>query len=68
MRHSNIVPAIAAGSAISGPRALIQNVATEYGVAHLTGLSLEERAEAMIRIAHPDFREELREYKARVFS
>ena len=68
VRHSNIVPAIAAGSAISGPRALIQNVATEYGVAHLTGLSLEERAEAMIRIAHPDFREELREYKNRVFA
>lgn len=67
VRHSNIVPAIAAGSAISGPRALIQNVATEYGVAHLTGLSLKERAQAMIAVAHPDFREELQEYAAKTF-
>lgn len=67
VRHSNIVPAIAAGSAISGPRALIQNVATEYGVAHLTGLSLKERAQAIIAVAHPDFRAELQEYAAKTF-
>lgn len=67
VRHSNIVPAIAAGSAISGPRALVQNVATEYGVAHLTGLSLKERAQAMIAVAHPDFRAELQEYAAKTF-
>lgn len=67
VRHSNIVPAIAAGSAISGPRALIQNVATEYGVAHLTGLSLKERAQAMIAVAHLDFRAELQEYAAKTF-
>ena len=67
VRHSNIVPAIAAGSAISGPRALIQNVATEYGVAHLTGLSLKERAQAMLAVAHPDFRAELQEYAAKTF-
>lgn len=67
VRHSNIVPAIAAGSAISGPRALIQNVATEYGVAHLTGLSLKERAQAMIAVAHPNFRAELQEYAAKTF-
>lgn len=67
VRHSNIVPAITAGSAISGPRALIQNVATEYGVAHLTGLSLKERAQAMIAVAHPDFRAELQEYAAKTF-
>lgn len=67
IRYSNIVPAIAAGSAISGPRALIQNVATEYGVAHLTGLSLKERAQAMIAVAHPDFRAELQEYAAKTF-
>ncbi len=67
VRHSNIVPAITAGSAISGPRALIQNVATEYGVAHLTGLSLKERAQAMITVAHPDFRAELQEYAAKTF-
>ena len=58
---------MAAGSAISGPRALIQNVATEYGVAHLTGLSLKERAQAMLAVAHPDFRAELQEYAAKTF-
>jgi acyl-CoA hydrolase len=65
--HSNIVATIPSGSAISGPRALIQNVATEYGVAHLTGLSLKERAYAMIRVAHPQFRDELKEYADRTF-
>ena len=33
---------------------------TEYGVAELFGKSLRERAEALIAIAHPDFRDELR--------
>ncbi len=59
---SNILPFISGGSVISAPRGLIQYVATEYGVAKLSGLSLRERAEAMISIAHPDFREELTRY------
>lgn len=59
---SNIVPCISAGSASSAPRTMTQYVATEYGVANLAGLSLRERAEAMIAIAHPDFRAELSEY------
>ena len=59
---SNIVPFIPAGSTTSAPRALIENVATEYGVAHLTGLTVRERAEAMISVAHPAFRDELRAY------
>lgn len=41
---------------------MIQYIATEYGVAKLSGLTLRERAEAMISIAHPDFREELARY------
>ncbi len=67
VRHSNILPTIPAGSTISAPRGLIQNVATEFGVAHLTGLSLRERAEAMISVAHPDFRDEMREYAEKTF-
>lgn len=59
---SNIVPCIPAGSTASAPRTLTQYVATEYGVANLAGLSLRERAEAMIAVAHPDFRAELAEY------
>jgi acyl-CoA hydrolase len=35
-------------------------VVTEYGAVNLFGLSLRERAEALISIAHPDFRAELR--------
>jgi itaconate CoA-transferase len=34
-------------------------VVTEYGVANLHGLDLEERARALIGIAHPDFRNDL---------
>jgi acyl-CoA hydrolase len=59
---SNIVPAIPQGSAVSAPRGLVQYVATEYGVAKLSGLSVRERAEALTNIAHPQFREELSRY------
>ena len=60
--RSNIVPTIPGGSTISVPRTMVECVATEYGVAHLHGLSLGERAAAMAAIAHPDFREELYKY------
>ena len=59
---SNIVPCIAGGSTVSAPRTMIQYVATEYGIAKLSGKTLRERAEAMAAIAHPDFREELLQY------
>ena len=59
---SNIVPCIAGGSTVSAPRTMIQYVATEYGIAKLSGKTLRERAEAMAEIAHPDFREELLQY------
>ena len=64
---SNIVPFIPAGCTTSAPRAMIENVATEYGVAHLTGKTVRERAEAMISVAHPDFREELTRYAEKNF-
>lgn len=47
---------------MSAPRTIIQYVATEYGIANLAGKTVRERAEAMIAIAHPDFRDELRKY------
>ena len=59
---SNIVATIPSGSAVSASRTLIQYVATEYGVAKLSGLTLKERADALIKIAHPDFRDELSRY------
>ena len=63
----NIVPYIPGGSTVSAPRGLVECVATEYGVAHLAGLSLRQRAEEMIRIAHPDFRAELEAYAKETF-
>lgn len=39
----------------------VNYVVSEYGVAQLRGKSAKERAEALIAIAHPDFRGELRE-------
>lgn len=59
---SNILPYIPGGSTVSAPRGMVQYVATEYGVAKLSGLTLGERAQAMISVAHPDFREELSRY------
>jgi len=61
---SNIVPSFAPGSTVSAPRALVANVVTEYGAASLVGLTMRERAEALIEIAHPDFRASLQENAA----
>ena len=55
---SNIVPMLE-NTAIVVPRGDVQYVVTEYGIVNLFGKSLQERAVAMIQIAHPDFREEL---------
>ena len=56
--HSRIVPTFS-GDIITTPRSLAFYVATEYGVVNLAGLTTWERADAMISIAHPDFRDEL---------
>ena len=58
--HSKIVPQMAPGSIITTPRTCVQYVVTEYGVADLRYKSTLERAKALIAIAHPDFREELK--------
>lgn len=57
---SRIVPAFPAGQVITLPRTIVDFVVTEYGIASLQGRSQRERAEALIEIAHPDFRDELR--------
>jgi acyl-CoA hydrolase len=54
-----VVPILPAGSPVTVPRQDIDYVVTEYGVAHLRGLSVFQRVKALIEIAHPDFREEL---------
>ena len=56
---SRIVPIITESAAVTTPRNEVDYVITEYGIAHLKGRTLRQRAEALIAIAHPDFREEL---------
>lgn len=58
---SSVVPALPAGTPVTTSRYDVQHVVTEYGCVNLWGLSTRERAEAIISIAHPDFREELRD-------
>lgn len=57
-RKSRIIPSLS-DIAVVVPRGDIQYVATEYGVVNLFGKTLQERAMALISIAHPDFRDEL---------
>lgn len=57
--HSRIVPTLHEGSVVTDTRSNTQYVVTEYGMVNLKGLSTWERAEALISIAHPDFRQEL---------
>jgi 4-hydroxybutyrate CoA-transferase len=56
---SKIVLHLSSGSTVTVPRHYIDYVVTEYGVAHLSGKDLIERAEALIGIAHPSVRDEL---------
>ena len=57
---SRIVPTLAAGTHVTTGKNDVNYVVTEYGVAQLRGKSASQRAEALIAIAHPDFRAELR--------
>jgi acyl-CoA hydrolase len=56
---SRIVPTLNPGSIVTDTRANTHYVVTEYGMVNLKGLNTWQRAEALISIAHPDFREEL---------
>lgn len=58
-RKSRIVLGHAPGTTITTTRADTMYVVTEHGMVNLKGLSVPERAKALISIAHPDFREEL---------
>lgn len=57
-RVSRILPHFA-GDIITSPRSQVYYLATEYGVVNMEGRSTWERAELLISLAHPDFREEL---------
>jgi acyl-CoA hydrolase len=59
---SRIVPQLAPGAGVVTSRGAVRYVVTEYGTAYLHGKSIRQRAEALINIAHPNFRDELYEY------
>jgi acyl-CoA hydrolase len=58
---SRIVPMLSPGTHATTSKNDVNYVVTEYGVAQLRGKSARERAQALIAIAHPDFRGWLRE-------
>jgi len=58
---STIVPILAEGAEVTVPSQDVDTIVTEYGVAELKGLCVRDRMEALIRVAHPDFRSWLRE-------
>jgi 4-hydroxybutyrate CoA-transferase len=58
-RTSRIVCSLKEGAGVVTTRAHVQTIVTEWGVAHLHGKGIAERARALTAIAHPDFREDL---------
>jgi acyl-CoA hydrolase len=57
--HSRIVPTLQPGSIVTVPRSCVQYIATEFGIVQLKGKSTWQRAQALISIAHPMFRDDL---------
>lgn len=66
-RVSRIVPTLAPGTVVTTPRAFVDYVVTEYGIATLRGKNLRQRAQELIAISHPDFRTELRREAAQLY-
>jgi acyl-CoA hydrolase len=65
-KYSRIVNSIKQGAGVVTTRAHVRTVVTEFGVAELFGRSVHERAEELIGIAHPDFRDELRSFARQI--
>lgn len=66
-KASRIVPFFAEGAAVTTSRNDVDYIVTEYGIAPMWGRTLKQRAEGLIKIAHPDFRAMLQEEFARRF-
>jgi acyl-CoA hydrolase len=58
-KSSRIVPFLRQGAGVVTSRADVHYIVTEYGVANIFGKNLRERTEALIQIAHPDYRSDL---------
>ncbi|MFH1633256.1 MAG: acetyl-CoA hydrolase/transferase C-terminal domain-containing protein [Chloroflexota bacterium] len=63
---STIVPMLAQGAEVTIPGQDVDTVVTEYGIARLRGLSVKNRMETLIKIAHPDFRDWIRQEAERL--
>lgn len=63
---SRIVPCLDKGASVTTSRNDVQYIVTEHGIANLRGKTLRERANALINIAHPDFRDWLRDESNRI--
>ena len=61
---SRIRAVLRPGTSVTTPRHQVDTIITEYGAAELFGRTVAERREALIAIAHPDFRAELRKAEA----
>ena len=57
--HSRIKPLLTPGAVVTVPRTQVHYLVTEYGIVNLKATSVWGRAEALINLAHPDFRDEL---------
>ena len=60
-KFSRIVAALGSGTAVTTPRSDIHYVITEFGTADLRGRTLGQRARSLVEIAHPKFRDQLRD-------
>jgi len=65
---SRIVPKLRSGAGVVTSRGDVHFVATEYGVVQLFGKSIQERARELIKIAHPDFRNDLLSYAKQTYN
>lgn len=61
-KFSRIVPQLKPGAGVVTTRGDVHYVVTEYGIASLHGRNLKQRAEALLQISHPDFKDELEDY------
>ncbi len=58
-KRSRIVPTLTQGAIVTDPRSVAQYIVTEYGIFEMKGMSVWQRAEGLINLAHPDFRDDL---------
>lgn len=63
---SRITPQLKPGAGVVTTRGHVRWIVTEYGAVNLHGMTLRERGEALVSIAHPDFRTELRRELAQI--